>query len=45
MEYLDNLKSQFLLFGCICIIIPLFIFGGIEGLIRETFTKKKKTGC
>jgi hypothetical protein len=45
MDYFHNLKSKCLLFGCICIIIPLLIFGGIEGLIRETLTKKKKTGC
>jgi heme/copper-type cytochrome/quinol oxidase subunit 1 len=42
---IDDIWSRVFLIGCIVIIAPLMVFGGVEGMIRRWFTKDPGTGC
>jgi hypothetical protein len=43
--FIEEFKRVSVLTLCLMILLPLMIFGTIEGMIKYLFTKKKKTGC
>jgi hypothetical protein len=43
--FIEEFKRVSVLTICFMIIIPFMLFGGIEGMIKQFITKRRKTGC
>ena len=44
-ELIDTARDTVILCVCIAIIIPIMLFGTVEGMIRRWFTNDPGTGC